>query len=131
LRRALPLLLLPALAVTACGSPDRAALARQTVQTYWSDIGHAKMQQAYNLLTPGNQAARPFDSYSQDMFGFLTSVASVYASVGSPAVKGDFATVPVTLHSPKFAPLHAYQHLFWQNNQWYISDQNGGLTKSR
>jgi hypothetical protein len=111
---------------------DKSALARQTVQTYWFDIGHGKINQAYGMLTSGNQAARPLKYYEQDMFGFLTHVAAVKATVGKPAINGSEATVPVSLNSPLTSQgLHAYQHLYWENGHWRISDTNGGLSSTK
>jgi hypothetical protein len=111
---------------------DRSALARQTVQTYWSDIEHGKIGQAYAMLTSGNQAARPLKDYQQDMFGFLEHVASVRATVGQPTINGSQAVVPVSLASPLTRQkLKAYQHLFWENGHWRISDENGGLSSKR
>lgn len=111
---------------------DRSALAKQAVQTYWSDIAHAKMYQAYEMMTSGNRAARPLKYYEQDMFSFLTHVANVKATVGQPAVNGNNAVVPVSLSSPLSSQkLHAYQHLYWESGHWRISDTNGGLSSTK
>jgi hypothetical protein len=111
---------------------DRSALAKQTVATYWSDIGQGKLRQAYAMMTSGNQAARPFKAYEQDMYGFITHVASLKATVGKPTINGDQAVLAVSLRSPLSSqPLHAYQHLYWENGKWRISDTNGGLSSTR
>lgn len=109
---------------------DRVALARTTVETYWYDIGHGKMTQAYDMMTTGNRRLQKRQVYVQNMFGFVTSMAGVSVKTSHPVVNGDLATVPVRLFSPK-APgssLKAYQHLFWENGQWRISDDRGGLS---
>jgi hypothetical protein len=111
---------------------DRVALAKQATTTYWSDIGHGKMRAAYQLLTSGTQQARPFASYSQDMYGFVASLAYVSATTGSVQVNGDRAIVRVHLHSPKTTQtLDAYQHLYWENGGWRISDMNGGVSTQK
>jgi len=127
---------LAASGLTGCGGlslpgsgPDRSELAQHTVQTYWFEIGHGKVNQAYDMLTSGNQRTQTRDQYDQNMYGFLTSVAGVNVKAGKPYVNGDLATVPVSLYSPKSPlPLKAYQHLYWENGQWRISDANGGLS---
>lgn len=120
-----------AVLLSACGQ-DRSTLARNTVQEYWTDIQHAKFNQAYNLLTPGNQAARPRQGYVQDMFGFLEGTGGLTVTVGAPVVNDDLAAVPVKLHSPKSPkPFPACQHLVWNNGKWLIADQNGGLTQQK
>lgn len=131
--KACALALLSALVLLAgCGSGHSAASAERAVHTYWTDIGHAKMQQAYDMMTTGNRAARPFSSYSQDMWNFLESTAGISVTVGKAEVHGDEATVPVALHSPKSpGAFHAYQHLYWQNGGWKVTDENGGLSKTR
>jgi hypothetical protein len=112
--------------------PDRAALARQTTTEYWSDIGHGKMLAAYHLLTSGTAQARPFTQYSQDMYGFVAGVAFIWATTGATEVQGDHAIVRVHLHSPKTTrTLDAYQHLFWENGGWRISDLNGGVSQQK
>jgi len=118
-----------AVMTTGCGGPDRSALATQTVKAYWTDIAHMQLRQAYNMLTPGDQVARPFSSYTQDMMGFLSGVGGLQVRTGKPIVNSDVALVPVKLFSPKAPkPLPACQHLAWVNNHWLISDQNGGLS---
>lgn len=113
-----------------CGQ-DRAALARQAVQTYWYDIGHARIRAAYNMLTSGNQQAQSFKTYDTDILGLLTTTENVQATVGKAKVNGDTATVPVTLHSIRTSkPLPAYQHLYWEKGGWRITDQNGGLSQT-
>ncbi len=119
------------LALAGCGQ-DRSALARQTVKTYWNDIRHGKIKQAYHMLTTGEQQVNNLTDYGQSMFDFLKGTEGVTAVVGSPRIDGDCAKVPVTLKSPK-APnpkddLHAYQDLYWENGSWRISNENGGLT---
>jgi hypothetical protein len=107
-------------------------LAGQVTRTYWSDIGKGKMRAAYQLLTSGTQQARPFDQYSQDMYGFVTGVAYVWAGTGAVEIQGDRATVRVHLHSPKTTrTLDAYQHLYWENGGWRISDLNGGVSTQK
>lgn len=117
---------------TGFGQQDRVALARQTVKVYWADIGHGKVRAAYRLLTSGNRQARPFNQYSQDMFGFLTHMAGVTAKVRQVQVNGDQAVVGVSLYSPLSAsPLKAYQHLYWESGAWRISDTNGGVSTQK
>jgi predicted secreted protein len=66
------------------------------------------------------------------MFGFLEQTGGIQFRVGTPSVSGDYATVPVTLHSPiPSQDLNAFQHLFWYNGQWRIADANGGLTHTK
>lgn len=114
---------------TACGDPNKAAMAHDTVARYWSDVSHAKFGEAYKLLTPGVQGAVPADQYAQNMMGFLSNAANVKVDVGKPVVAEDRAVVPVTMHSPKTtAPFHVYQHLFWEDGGWHISDANGGVS---
>jgi hypothetical protein len=114
-----------------CGQ-NRSALASSTVSEYWADVQHAKFSKAWNLLTPGNQAARPKSTYVQDMFGFLENTGGLTVTVGQPVVSGDLAAVPVKLHSPKTPkPFPACQHLVWSNGKWLIADQNGGLTQQK
>ena len=114
-----------------CGdSPDRQALARQTVQKYWYNIGHGKLSAAYYMMTSGNRAERPLSDYRQDMFLFLTKMGNVVARTGKPSVDEEKASVPVTLTSPKTTEkLKAYQHLFWEDGHWRISDPLGGLSQ--
>lgn len=113
-----------------CGQ-DRTALAHQAVQTYWDDISHAKIRAAYSMLTSGNRQAQSFKTYDTDILGLLANTANLRATVGKPKVNGNFATVPVTLHSIKTSkPLPAYQHLYWENGRWRITDQNGGLSQT-
>lgn len=112
------------------GGQDRSALAKQTVQNYWSDIGHGKVKVAYYLMTSGNRQTMSLTQYGQNMFGFLKGTEGVSATTGNPTVNGDQATVPVTLRSPKTTiKLHAYQHLFWENGSWKVSDPDGGLSQ--
>ena len=117
-----------------CGQ-DRASLARQTVQSYWVDIEHAHFKAAYQMLTSGQRQVNTLSAFSGNFFGLLQTTAGIEAVVGKPSVNGDFASVPVTLKSPK-APnpkddLHAYQHLYWESGGWHISDENGGLSHRR
>jgi hypothetical protein len=109
--------------------PDKQALARQTVQTYWHDINHGKIKQAYSLLTPGVRSGLPESQYYQNMLGLLTNAGSITVGVRNAAVNGDQGTVGVTLYSPKTKPLKAWQHLFWQNGGWLISDNNALLSQ--
>jgi hypothetical protein len=84
------------------------------------------------MMTSGNQSARPLRDYEQDMFGFLEHVANVRATTGKPTINGNQAVVPVSLSSPLTSQkLHAYQHLYWENGHWRISDENGGLSSKR
>jgi hypothetical protein len=113
----------------ALGSQDKSSLARQATTQYWTDIGHGQIRTAYHMLTSGNQAAIPLSQFSQNMFDFLGSTAGVRAAASTTVVNGDLATVRVKLFSPKTSvPLKAYQHLFWENGHWRISDPNGGLS---
>lgn len=133
MKRPLPLalLIIVCVIITGCGS-DRTAAARDTVQNYWYDIGHGKVKDAYSLLTPGTQQGLKLDTYTQTVFGFLQQTAGVKATVGHVDVVGDCAQVALALDSPK-APggtLHAYQHLYWLDGSWKISDANGQLSQS-
>lgn len=120
-----------AVILSACGQ-DRSSLASNTVSEYWGYIQHAKFSKAYDLLTPGNQAARPKSNYAQDMFGFLESTGGLKVTVGKPVLSGDLAAVPVKLHSPKTSQAFAAcQHLVWNSGKWLIADQNGGLTQQK
>lgn len=111
---------------------DRPRLAQKTVQTYWQDIGTGHVKDAYALLSPGVQAARKYQYFSQDMFGFLTQTAGVQAQVTKPQVNGDQGVVVVTLYAQKQnRRIRAYQHLFWQGDHWVITDQNGGLSQQK
>jgi hypothetical protein len=139
-RASLLLLIVLVVSISGCGATalgfgggqDRQSLAQQTVRSYWSDINRGKFGKAYAMMTSGNRAARPESSYGQNLLGFLQGTGGVKATVGKATVSGDNATVPVTLHSPKTTvPLHAYQHLFWQDNQWRISDQDGTLSQTK
>jgi hypothetical protein len=129
-----PLLILPILiaVLAGCGSQDRESLAQQTVKTYWNDVNSAKMTQAYNLLTPGIQQSRPKGQFAQDMFGFLASVGAIKPSVSKAQVNGDRAVVPVYLTFVKQQKtLAAYQHLYWYNGGWRITDDNGGVSQTK
>ena len=110
--------------------PDRSALASQTVQTYWNDIGQGKVNQAYDLMTSGNKKSQPREDYDSNMLSFLSQIAGVHVKTGKPSIDGDMATVPIRLYSPKSpVPLKAYQHLFWESGGWRISDAKGGLSQ--
>jgi hypothetical protein len=118
-----------AVILSACGQ-NRSSLAANTVSEYWGDVQHAKFTKAYNLLTPGNQAARPKAGYVQDMFSFLESTGGLTVSVGTPVVNGDLAAVPLKLHSPKTSQsFAACQHLVWNSGKWLIAAPQGGLTQ--
>ncbi|HLJ67963.1 MAG TPA: hypothetical protein VKX16_11445 [Chloroflexota bacterium] len=129
----LPLVLLLAAPLAGCGGPDRTSLATSVVQTYWSDIGHGKFSEAYNLLTSGTRATINESQYTQNLMGFLEHLSGVSAKVGTPQISSDNATVPVTLRSPlaPSSPFRGFQHLFWQDGGWKISDTNGGLSQTR
>ncbi|HEY8684075.1 MAG TPA: hypothetical protein VIO57_00555 [Chloroflexota bacterium] len=115
-----------------CGGPDKAALAKQTVKDYWTDVNSAKMESAYALLTPGIQQTRPKGQFKQDMFAFLANVGAVTPTVSKPTVNGDRAVVPVFLTFVKQQKtLQAYQHLYWYNGNWRISDENGGVSQQK
>jgi hypothetical protein len=118
-------------AITGCGE-DRAALARKAVKTYWTDISHAKLTQAYHMMTSGNRSAKPLKTYGQDMLGFMQTTGGVTPRIGKAEVHDDRAVVAVSLYSPKSpVPLNAYQHLFWEGSGWKISDENGGLSHKK
>lgn len=126
---ALPVLLA---LLAGCGGPDRASLAKQTVKDYWSDVNSAKMGSAYALLTPGIQQTRPKPQFTQDMFAFLSTVGAVTPAVSKPTVNGDRAVVPVFLTFVKQQKtLQAYQHLYWYNGSWRITDENGGVSQTK
>jgi hypothetical protein len=118
-----------AVLLAGCGGPDRTALAHQTVQTYWRDVGRMKLHNAYMMLTPGNRSALKETDYAQSIIGLLKQTQGLTATLGAAHVNGDSATVPVTLHSPLTrVPQPGCQHLFWTNNRWLISDDSGGLS---
>jgi hypothetical protein len=120
-----------AVVLSACGQ-NKSTLAANTVTEYWGDVQHAKFSKAYDLLTPGNQAARPKSNYAQDMFSFLESTGGLTVTVGTPIINGDLAAVPVKLHSPKTSQsFPACQHLVWNSGKWLIADQNGGVTQQK
>jgi hypothetical protein len=118
--------------VSLAGSgPDRTALAKTTIQTYWRDITHGKLPSAYSILTPGVRAGLSQSDFSQNFIGLLTRSGSLAVTVGKVYVNGDNATARVKLTSPRDQPLHAWQHLFWVNGGWHISDNNAYLSKNR
>lgn len=118
--------------IAGCGGPDRAALAQQTVKEYWTDVNSAKMENAYALLTPGIQQSRPKTQFKQDMFAFLATVGAITPAVSKATINGDHATVPVDLTFVKQQKtLQAYQHLYWYNGNWRISDENGGVSQQK
>jgi hypothetical protein len=119
--------------MSGCGnSVDRSALASSAVTTYWNDVNSAHMSKAYALLTPGLQQTSPKDQYTQNMFGFLASVGSITPRVGKPTVNSDRAVVPVFLtFSKQQKTLEAYQHLYWYNGGWRITDENGGVSQTK
>lgn len=116
--------------ISGCGGgQDRSALAKQTVQTYWKDVGTMKLSKAYQMLTPGNRSTTTYSSFTQSFENLLKSTQGLTATVGTPIVDGDHARVLVTLHSPVTSvPKPGCQHLYWQNNRWEITDDAGGLT---
>lgn len=111
--------------------PDRTALARQAVQSYWNYAAHGKINQAYGMLTPGVQEGIKKTDYAQAIIGLLTRAGSITAKVKKVYVQGDVAQVSVTLYSPKDHPFAAWQHLAWQNGSWHISDNNAYLSTHR
>lgn len=122
--------------IAGCGDPDKAALARQTVQTYWSDINHGKLKNAWDMLTPGQQQANPLSQWGANIFDFLKQSNGIKVKVGTASVTstsdGTFASVPVHV-SFVAAPdprndKSGYQHLYWQDGKWLISDESGTLT---
>jgi hypothetical protein len=113
------------------GGPDKQALARTTVQDYWHDVNHGKIKQAYGLLTPGVRSGITENQYYQNMLGLLTKAGSITVAVRDTSVNGDLGTVKVTLYSPNAKPLNAWQHLFWQNGGWLISDNNAYVSQHR
>lgn len=124
-----------ALLTTGCGGtgfasgPDRTALAKQTIKTYWADLVHGKFAAAYGLLTPGVRSGLQLKDYTQSMVGLLTRAATIQAHVKKATVSGNTATVKVKLTTPNDRPLIAYQHLFWQNGKWRVSDNNAFLSR--
>ena len=124
------------LGTAGCGTigfanPDKPALAKQAVQNYWNYATHGKINQAYNMLTPGVREGIPKSQYAQNMIGLLTRAGSISVKVKKVYVSGDNAQVSVTLSSPKDQPLPAWQHLFWQNGAWQISDNNAYVSQHR
>lgn len=128
-----PLLALPILlGLTACGSgQNRVALAQKTVSDYWSDIGHIKFNSAYALLSPANQHNMTRQDFEQNMFEFLRGTQGVSSQVKQAKVVGDCALVALDLHFPAAAgaTLHAYQHLYWLNGGWRITEPDGRVTR--
>lgn len=117
-------------ALSGCGQ-DRTALAKKTVQDYWYDVGHLKLDQAYNLLSPGVQQTLTKSNYQQDLFGFLQNSNGISAQVSKADVVGDCALVSLGLMSPR-APgqsLKVQQHLYWINGGWRITDQDGTVSQ--
>jgi hypothetical protein len=128
-------LILLSLTLAGCGTvslagnpPSRSTLAKRTIISYWSDINHAKMSQAYRLLTPGVREGITKADFANNFIGLLTNASTIGATVNNVQVNGDTATAKVTLTSPKDHPLHAWQHLFWVNGGWHISDNNAFLS---
>lgn len=120
-----------AVLLTGCGGKDRATLAQETVKNYWSDIGHGKIKDAYGLLSSGVRQQTTLAEYNQSFMALLTKTNGVAADVKKAEVHGDCAIVPVGLLSPK-APgeqFHVYQHLFWENGNWRITDPQGGVSQ--
>ncbi len=118
--------------LTGCGGgADRAALAKQTVNTYWSDIGHLQIDKAYDLLSPGNQQTVTRLSFRQNMIGFLESLEGVSGKATNAQVIGDCALVALTLNAPaaQGSSLHTYQHLYWLGGGWRITEPNGQTTQ--
>lgn len=128
-----PLLILPALVgLAACGSgQDRTALAKKAVNSYWYDIGHIKFDRAYDLLSPANQQAMTRQDFRQNMFDFLRGTQGVSSQAQAAQVVGDCALVRVDLRFPAAtgATLHAFQHLYWLNGGWRITEPNGQVTR--
>jgi hypothetical protein len=116
--------------IAGCGdSQNRSALAKQTVQTYWKDVGTMKLHTAYQMLTPGDRSNTTESEFSQNFVAFLKTTQGLTATVGQPIVNGNNARVPVTLHSPVTSvPKPGCQNLFWQNGTWEITDDAGGLS---
>jgi hypothetical protein len=124
-----------AIGLVACGGQDRSSLAKQTVQTYWTSIEKAKMKTAWNILSPGQQQANAYGTWSTNLLDFLKTTDGIVARVGEPVVSGNNASVPVTIRFNK-APnpsndQHGYQHLYWDSGAWRITDDSGTLTKSK
>lgn len=111
--------------------PDKAALAKKAVESYWNYAGHGKINQAYSMLTPGVRESLPKSQYAQNMIGLLTRAGSITAKANKAYVSGDQAQVRLTLYSPKDKPFPAWQHLFWLNGGWHISDNNAYVSQHR
>lgn len=133
----IPLLLVASvcvLALSACGdSTDKPKLAQQTVVTYWADIGRAKFPAAYGMLTSGVRASLKPTAFEQAMFSLVQKTQGVWATAGKPDINGDRAVVPIGLHAAS-APggtYHVYQHLFWEDGAWKISEPLGGWTTTK
>jgi hypothetical protein len=108
---------------------NRTALARQATVHYWSLIGHGKLTTAYHMMTSGNRQSITESDYQQNLYNFLTSVGNVWATTGKVDVNGDQAVVAVALHSPKTSAVQkGFQHLYWQDGGWKITDENGGIS---
>jgi hypothetical protein len=117
------------LVATGCGQQNRGALARQQVETYWRDIDHMKLNQAYSLITPGVQAQDTRKTYEQNIVDFLKGTGGISVKTGKAKISDGQASVPVAMYSPKSGkPLKACQHLVWMNNTWLISDAHGALS---
>ena len=130
MKRFLPLLI-PLLVLAGCGGESRATLARQTEQAYWNDIHSAKLDKAYQLLTPGTKSQFSANDFRQSMFNFLQHTSGVTAQVKKVSVVGDCAQVSLDLISPlePSGKFHVYQHLYWIDGGWHISDQNATLSQ--
>lgn len=119
--------------LSGCGSgADRSSLAKQAVHTYWDDVGHLKLGQAYALLSPGVQQSMPEKDFGNNIVGFLQSTAGISADVHKATVVGDCAQVALGLISPK-APggeYHVYQSLYWLNGGWRITNPAGGTSQN-
>jgi hypothetical protein len=118
------------LSLAGCGGQDRPKLAQQTVSSYWNDLEHLRVDQAYKLLSSGVRSGVSATDFRSNIYGFLQGTAGISAKIGKPEVVGDCAQVPVTLFAPRdpSGPLHGYQHLYWLNGGWKITEQNGGVT---
>lgn len=124
------MVLLAGVALSACGD-DRAHQAQQTVQSYWSDIDHGKMEDAYKLLTSANQQQIGSVNYQRNMLSFVAQMSGISAKTGNAYVNGDRAVVDLTLLSPSVqTPLYACQHLFWESG-WKISDDSGTVQRRK
>ena len=117
----------------AFGSVDRAAMARDRVNTYWYDVGHGKWKTAYYMLTPGNRQHNTLADFVTSFQKLLEQTNGIYERTGKIEINGDTAVAAVSLRAPASpgAPFNRYQHLYWDGSNWYFTDNAGGLSSTK